>query len=135
MQDSDYILDETNKIFENDEEYCRLLKVDSISLVENYILLTKIPLNWADNYYDYYTQEISDAGEISYKEIEKSTQTNYFALQTKPNEWESTWQNYFVLNSDGEFISASDKDWSVYTVLSSKPTNWDLIYSQYYVQK
>ena len=111
------------------------MKVDSKSSVENYILLTGIPLNWADNYYDYYTQEISDTGEISYKEIEKSTQTNYFALQTKPNEWESTWQNYFVINSDGEFISASDKDWSVYTVLSSKPTNWDLIYSQYYVQK
>ena len=88
MQDSDYILDETNKIFENDEEYCRLLKVDSISSVENYILLTEIPLNWADNYYSYYIQEISDTGEISYKEIEKSTQTNYFALQTKPNEWE-----------------------------------------------
>ena len=135
MQDSDYILDETNKIFENDEEYCRLLKVDSISSVENYILLSEIPSDWADNYYACYTQEISDTGEISYKEIEKSTQNNYFALQSKPNEWELTWQNYFVMNSDGEFISASDKDWSVYTVLTSKPTNWDLIYSQYYVQK
>lgn len=135
MQDSDYILDESGKIFENDEEYCRLLRVDSISSVENYILLNEIPLDWANNYYSYYTQEISDTGEISYKEIEKSTQTNYFALQTKPNEWESTWQNYFVMNSEGEFISASDKDWSVYTVLSSKPTNWDLIYSQYYVKK
>lgn len=135
MQDSDYILDESGKIFENDEEYCRLLRVDSISSVENYILLNEIPSDWADNYYAYYTQEISDTGEISYKDIEKSTQTNYFALQTKPNEWESTWQNYFVMNSDGEFISASDKDWSVYTVLSSKPTNWDLIYSQYYVKK
>jgi hypothetical protein len=135
MQDSDYILDESGKIFENDEEYCRLLKVDSISSIENYILLNEIPLDWADNYYKYYTQEISDTGEISYKEIEKSTQNNYFALQNKPNEWESTWQNYFVMNSDGEFISASDKDWSVYTVLTSKPTNWDLLYSQYYVQK
>lgn len=135
MQDSDYILDESGKIFENDEEYCRLLKVDSISSVENYILLIEVPSDWTDNYYAYYTQEISDTGEISYKEIEKSTQTNYFALQDKPNEWESTWQNYFVMNSEGEFISASDNDWSVYTVLTSKPTNWDLTYSQYYLQK
>lgn len=134
MQDSDYILDESNKIFKNDEEYCKLLLIDSISAIENYILLTEMPLNWEDNYYDYFTQEISETGEISYKEIEKVTQTNYFPLRSKPNDWESTWQTYFVINENGEFISASDNDWSVYTVLSTKPTNWDLIYNQYYVK-
>lgn len=84
LQDSDYILDESQKVISGKDEITIAYDYSSAEITTNYILLTSRPSNWNSNFKDYFTYD----GE-SYKAVSGdsapswSSNTYYTAVQDR----------------------------------------------------
>lgn len=138
MQDSDYILDESQKVLTGRDEVTEVL--DSSSSVEtNYKALTAQPENWADTCEEYFTYEpkpevISgetvDAGG-TYKQVKKEPM-KYKLLKKQPYDWADNCEEYFSYDpANDRYQKVSGT--TVYVLLAAKPGNWETGYETYFV--
>ena len=133
VRDSDYILDESNKIMFGVDEVSEVYDNSNAQITKNYVKLESQPKDWSYNYSNYYYMEIEtneETGEESEKytayKTDKGTQLQL--LTSKPTNWERGYTKYFT--SDGQSVRAQMED--VYTIQSRQPNNWGSNYGDYF---
>lgn len=93
IKDSDYILDESQKVLFNENEIVKTYDYSSAEITTNYVLTTTRPSDWNSNYKNYYTYD----GE-SYKAVSDTSAPSW-----KANTYYSTVQDrYAVLVKNGK---------------------------------
>lgn len=128
QQDSDYILDESQKLIFGTDEYAKVYDDPNADVVTNYILLTSIPADWYSNYASYYRSTDSE----KFDPVQGLTETVYELLTAKPLNWETTFGGFFEKNTDGEYVSVQGVDVTKYEKLKNKPADWTKNYASYY---
>lgn len=127
IKDSDYILDKRNQQLFGKYEVCDTLDLSNVETVENYILISSQPKNWAKSFADYFIL----TEDKKYEQIKPETQ-NVYTLQTaKPSDWNDSFSNYFT-KSDGEYSAVQGVEKESYVKLTSQPKDWSKNYGNYY---
>lgn len=126
MQDSDYILDISQRVLFGFDEIENKYDYPSAEVKENYIPLLEQPTDWKDNYSQYF---IFDDGK--YKEIEKENEDVYTLLTSQPSDWTRNYSKYFTKNGN-KHDSVSGVSTDKYKKLSKKPNDWTKNWKNYY---
>ena len=130
VQDSDYILDESQKMIFGMDENAEVYDYPNANTVTNYVLLPDVPADWYANYKSYF--EPGDEGG-EYKSVEGVTNTTYTVLTDCPSDWSNTFGSYFTHDAtSGTYSSVKGIDKISYTKLKKKPSNWAKKYADYY---
>jgi len=124
VQDSDYILDESNRVMEGSDEVVEVLDYPGAEITTNYVLLTAAPSDWAVNYSKYY-QRSGD----TYSPV--SGTTVYTALSTKPSDWATKYENYFT-KSGSSYNAVQGGTTERYVRQTKQPKDWTKNYGNYY---
>lgn len=112
IQDSDYILDERNKVMAGKDEICEILDIPNCEIVTNYPRLTEKPADWNAHYFEKYYED----GEVDantglpkkqlIKEIRRDEYRRVDAIDG--TQWQKNFTEYFVWDStkasDGYYI-------------------------------
>ena len=126
LQDSDYILDESQKMIFGIDENADVLNYPNADTVSNYILLEDIPADWFYNYKSYFFKEGSE-----YKNVDGVTTSSYNLIASEPADWVNTYGNYFTIEG-GAYQAVKGIDIEIYTILGSHPPDWLSNYDSYY---
>lgn len=123
VQDSDYILDESQRVMDGPDEVVEVLDYPGAEITTNYVLLTSRPSDWSDNCEDYYYLD----GD-TYKSV-KMEDVGYVLQKSAPSDWSAEYSKYFTRSGDNySHVSGS----TVYTPLTVKPSDWSTKYDDYY---
>lgn len=126
IKDSDYILDKRNQQLFGKDEVCDTYDLSNAETVENYVLTSSQPKDWAQSFADYFV--LTD--EEKYEQIKPDTE-NIYTLQTaKPSDWDNSFSNYFT-KSDGEYSTVQGVEKENYSKLTSQPKDWSKNYGNY----
>lgn len=139
MQDSDYILDESQKAMTGIDEIEEVYDVPSADITTNYIPLSAKPGDWETNcesYFYYEPQiEIIDNEEVdvggSYREA-AMVDVKYILQKKQPYDWAENFSSYFFYDQQAEKFKNVQGS-VTYSLLTSKPGNWNEDYEEYYV--
>ena len=123
VQDSDYILDESNRVMEGSDEVVEVLDYPGAEITTNYVLLTAAPSDWAKNCEAYYYQD----GD-SYRSVELQD-VGYVLQKSAPSDWAVNYSKYYQRSGD-TYSPVSGT--TVYTALSTKPSDWATKYENYF---
>lgn len=127
VKDTDYIFDKRNQQLFGKEEVCEIYDLSNAETVENYILTSSQPKDWAKNFADYYV--LTD--DEKYEQMKPETK-NVYTLQTeKPSDWNDGFSNYFTKNGS-EYSAVQGVEKESYTKLKSQPKGWANNYGDYY---
>ena len=138
VQDSDYILDESQRVMSDQDEVVEVYDVPNADITTNYIPLASKPSDWDANSEAYFywepTIEVIDGEEVetggSYK-VAAQEAVKYIIQKKQPYDWAENFGSYYTYNADSDrFTSVSGT--TVYTLLSSKPGDWKSNYADYY---
>lgn len=139
MQDSDYILDESQKVLTGRDEVIEILDKPNNGTETNYIALTAEPANWDDVCEDYFTYEPKEeviSGETvdvggSYKQVKKEPM-KYKLTVKQPYDWAENCTAYFTYDAvNGRYQRVSAQ--TLFALLGSRPGNWSSAYEKYYI--
>lgn len=126
--DADYILDERNKVFFDNDEYSDILEASG-GVTYNYVVLSKQPSNWRSNIDSFYV--LDDEG--NFKPLSLENDYSYTALSSQPSDWKNNYGSYFEKNSStGDFSSVGGNIKTTYTLLKKKPNQWTKAYKDYF---
>ena len=159
VQDSDYILNESQKVMTGSDEVVEVLDYPGAEVTTNYVLLTAAPADWAKNceayfYRDgdsYRSVELEDVGYVLQKSAPSDWSVNYSkyfkrsgdsyshvtgttvytALTTKPSDWASKYQNYFTKNGSS-YNAVQGVTSERYVRQTKRPNDWTKNYGSYY---
>lgn len=105
-------------------------KVDSkTEEPDEYVKLTEKPVDWEDNYSDYY-YVYSDGTTEKYKKVQGVTTKSYQVQTQIPTDWASNYDKYYEKDSSGEYVRVEET--YSYVKLSAKPSDWESDYDNYY---
>lgn len=121
LQDSDYILDQRNKVLSGADEITEVYDYASAQITENYIALTSKPSDWEENCENYYYIENED----NYKNVKKE-EVGYDLLLAQPADWLTNFTNYYTSNH--KKVEPAD----YYSLLTTQPGSWKSRYKSYY---
>ena len=138
IQDSDYILDESQKVMYDQDEVVEIYDVPNAEITTNYVPLTSKPADWDTNCDDYFqyepkieiinNEEVDTGG--SYKEA-AMVDVGYLLQKKQPYDWTENFESYFTYNATtGRYNNVSGT--TTYQLLTSKPGNWSVDYEEYY---
>lgn len=138
LQDADYILDESQKVMQDQDEIVEILDIPNAEITTNYIQLSSKPADWDSNCESYYYYEpkieIIDGEEVdtggSYKKA-AMVDVKYEMQKKQPYDWTENFESYFTYNASTDRYS-SVSGTTVYTLLTSKPGGWAGNYAEYY---
>lgn len=125
LRDTDYILDQSQKVMTGEQEIVEVLDISNAQITNNYILQTKRPSNWANKYDTYYIQD----GE-SFKSA-SGVDPGYTVLRHQPSDWPSNFAKYYTRSGDSYSNVAGA---TVYEVQTQRPSDWPTKYDTYYVK-
>jgi hypothetical protein len=138
IEDSDYILDKSERLIEGLSEVTKRIDANPSSETA-YKHVDKQPLDWSLKYESFYELTIDDEGESKYEEVEAIEETSYTALGTsKPSDWDTNYDSYFTRSSDldenGQYTYNSVSGDTTYTYIKqkSRPDDWASNYRNYY---
>lgn len=126
IEDSDYILDESEKLYFGIDEIAQTYDYPNVEIAENYIVLTDTPEQWSSVYKNYYTLE--DGG---YKQAESIQKEVYNPISSQPSDWSTNFTKYFFLTS-GKYKNAVGTTKDSYGKITKKPKDWSKYYANYY---
>lgn len=129
MQDSDYILDERNKLLFGSNEIVSILDYSNADTTVNYIALNSKPTDWNTAFENYYFFD-NESGK--YESIETEYEDYYSLLTSAPSDWKSNYGSYFVKEENDIYQSVSGVTTDSYSKINSKPTDWNKNWSSYY---
>lgn len=125
VQDSQYILDESQKVMTGSDEVTDILDYPGAEVTTNYIRLTSKPADWEKNCENYYEQE-----ESAYKSVEKEP-VGYILQKSKPADWEASYSKYYR-RSGNDYSNVTGT--VVYEALTQVPSDWKTKYDEYYTK-
>lgn len=126
-KDSDYILDESEKVIIGLDEWEEVVETNSSSVVENYILLKSKPNDWREVYKNYYYMD----EEGDFVKYESHKEKVYQALTSQPNDWAKNYANYYI-KTGSSHNSVDGVESSYYRQLKKRPKNWKRGYRDYF---
>lgn len=130
LQDSDYILDESQKMIFGMDENAAVYNYANANTVANYILLGDVPDDWFINYKSYF-EKSSEGNE--YKNVEGVSKTTYSLMAAQPSDWASSYGSYFTLDaSSGRYSIVKGVDTISYEKLTAQPSDWAKNYVSYF---
>lgn len=127
IKDSDYILDVRNQQLFGKAEVCEVYDLSNAETVENYVLTTAQPKDWAKNFADYYVLDDDD----KFKQMSPETENVYTLQSAKPSDWNNGFSNYFVKNG-ADYQSVQGVEKVSYRRVSSRPKDWSNNYGEYF---
>ena len=128
LQDSDYILDTSQKVLFGLDEVVDVYDYSSAEVRTNYLPLTVQPADWASAYSDYY--ELSEGGD--YDAVEAVESTVPVPLTKRPSDWSTNYTDYYYKSgSSYENLEPVEK----YELTTAKPANWDAYCDEFFVPK
>ena len=123
VQDSDYILDESQKIMTGSDEVVEVLDYSAAEITTNYVKLTAQPSDWDENCEAYY---YIDGDEYESVELEE---VGYVLQKSAPSDWSVNYSKYYTRSGNNySHVTGS----TVYTLLAVEPSDWAAKYSSYY---
>lgn len=125
VEDSDYILDESQKVMEGSDEVVEVLDYPGAEVTTNYVLLTTEPSDWAKNCEAYFYRD----GD-SYRSVELED-VGYVLQKSAPSDWSVNYSKYYQRSGD-TYSPVSGT--TVYTALSTKPSDWATKYEDYFTK-
>lgn len=133
IKDSDYIFDDRNKKIFGKNENVLLYENTGAETIYNYEKLTSEPADWNTIDFrtaNYYEKSKSESGSESWIKVEPVVSTSGTVLKKQPADWESNFQSYCILNTDGNFINVSKV--ARYEEVKTQPSGWSSNYREYY---
>ncbi len=126
VKDSDYILDKRNQQLFGTAEVCDTYDLSNAETVENYVLTTQQPNDWATRYGDYFVRDGAD----KFKQLASDSEKNYTLQTAKPSDWNNAYSNYFT-KSGNDYKPVQGTEVTSYTNLTAQPKDWNINYSNY----
>lgn len=127
VKDSDYILDKRNQQLFGTAEVCDTYDLSNAETVENYILTTQQPRDWAAKFGDYFIQDGAD----KFKQLASDSEKNYTLQTAKPADWNNAYSNYFI-KSGNDYTPVEGTEVISYTKLTAQPRDWNINYGNYF---
>lgn len=128
VQDSDYILDDSQQVLFGLDEVCDVYDYSSAEIRTNYLPLTAQPADWASKYMEYY--ERNEDGD--YDAVEAVESTVPVLLTKRPSDWTTNYEDYYYKSGSGyKNLEPVER----YELTASKPENWDAYCDEYFVPK
>lgn len=127
VKDSDYILDKRNQQLFGTAEVCDAYDLSNAETVENYILTTQQPIDWAAKFGDYFIQDGAD----KFKQLASDSEKNYTSQTAKPADWNNAYSNYFI-KSGNDYTPVEGTEVISYTKLTAQPRDWNINYGNYF---
>ncbi len=127
--DSDYILDERNKILSGSDEVTTVFDYPNAGAVKNYILQTTKPDDWDEAFGKY--AYLDEQGNYKTAEAVKGEADRYSKLNVKPEDWETDCTRYFQYDGDYWVPVVIDNP-PTYEVLKKVPLDWGYGYNKYF---
>ena len=125
VQDSDYILDESQKVMEGADEVVEVLDYPAAEVTTNYVPLTTQPSDWSENCEAYFYQDGDEYKSVGLEEV------GYVLQMSAPSDWSVNYSKYYTRSgSSYSHVSGS----TVYTALTTKPSDWSAKYEKYYTR-
>ena len=139
LQDSEYRLDNSQQYLYGIDEIAEVVDA-SVQKIDNYILTTSRPLNWSKEYVLYYTQDVSEDGNVSYLETNPIVKSTYTLQSSKPSDWSTSFDSYYRHTGTGTGDQdyspvSSESEVSGYTAVTKKPADWVSTYNHYYTKE
>lgn len=128
MQDSDYILDERNKLLNGSDEIVEILDNSNAETTVNYLPLNSKPLNWNTNCDMYYFFNEENG---KYENVEIEETDNYSLIGSTPSDWKTNYGSYFI-RKNNLYSSVTGVTTDIYSKINSKPIDWNNNWSSYY---
>lgn len=102
QQDSDYILDESQKVITGLEERTEILDAPNSEIITNYLAQTTRPNDWKSTYYTTYYEKSEEDGEITYSLFKQVYRDEYRLQYAMPSDWASTrgFEDYYYWDAD-----------------------------------
>ena len=126
VEDSDYILDESQKVLTGTDEVQEALDYSSAEIVTNYLLTTSQPSDWQTAFANYFVHD----GE-QYKGVER-IETGYVLLKRQPADWPTKCTKYFQASGSG--YAAVTETAITYELTTSRPADWATKYKTYFTK-
>lgn len=126
QEDADYILDESQKVFDGVDEVADVYDYPSAEIRTTYIALTEKPDDFISNHTSYYKKN-----DENYENLKITQQEQYTLLASQPADWLTRFNSYYE-KSGNEYKSVESISSDLYTVLSSKPADWSGNYGNYF---
>lgn len=127
--DSDYILDERNKVLIGSDEVTTVFDYPNAGVVKNYILQTIKPDNWENVFGEY--AYLDEQGNYKTAEAVKGEADRYSKLNVKPEDWDTNCTKYYRV--DGKyFVPVVTDTSSTYKELKEVPLDWGYGYKKYF---
>lgn len=140
LQDSDYIFDNSMQEMFGIHEITGVVDT-SVQKIDNYILTSSKPKDWAKNYTNYFTKEVDEeTGSESYMPAETVVIPTYTLQSSQPSDWNKSFGNYYrhtgTGTTDNDYSSVNvETEVEKYTAVSVKPADWVSTYHLYYVRE
>ena len=130
VEDSDYILDQSQKVMFGADEVVEVYDCSNSEITYNYIQQEEQPADWGNNCTAYFYQEDDD-----FKEVETITETVYTLLKKQPYDWEDEYASYFTRSKDGdEYKYSAVSSTTQYEEQTEKPSDWKTKHKKYYIK-
>lgn len=126
QEDADYILDESQKVFDGVDEVADVYDYPSAEIRTTYIALTEKPDDFISNHTSYYKKN-----DENYENLKITQQEQYTLLASQPADWLTRFNSYYE-KTGNEYKSVESISSDLYTVLSSKPADWFGNYGNYF---
>lgn len=129
MEDADYILDTSQQVLFDDEEFAEVYDYSNAGTIINYILLGENdePENWDLNFNKYYLRD-----EEGYKQLESWQEEVYSDILIKPADWDANFKEYFTLDSNGNYVNVTSVNQVSYDLQTNAPADYNSKYKDYY---
>lgn len=126
QEDADYILDESQKVFDGVDEVADVYDYPSAEIRTTYIALIEKPDDFISNHTSYYKKN-----DENYENLKITQQEKYTLLASQPADWLTRFNSYYE-KTGNEYKSVESISSDLYTVLSSKPADWSGNYGNYF---
>ena len=99
-QDSDYILDESQKAISGIAEIVDIYDAPNSEIIKNYLPQTTKPLDWKGTYYQKYYKKTEEDGETKYSLFKQIFRDEYRLQTIEPDDWKVSegFKNYYFWN-------------------------------------
>ena len=125
QRDSDYIIDESQKVLTGKDEVTEILDYPSAEITENYLALSAEPADWKTACDSYYLRSGSEYKAVEWGIVE-------YELQKKaPYDWDINYSKYFTRSGSNYSPVAPT---TMYTLTPRQPSDWTQKYEKYFTK-
>lgn len=126
-QDSDYILDQRNKVYRGVDERTVVYDYNNAETRENYVSVVNKPSDWDNNGFSRYYKRDGD----NYDKLYSYVEDRFYLLTSQPGDWSNNCEAYYTRNGSA-YNHVSRVTTFSYPKLSTQPSDWSTKYASYF---